>query len=81
MDVSAQISIYPLRQAHLGPTIERARQALERRGLEPEVGTMSTVVTADVDRLFPALKEAFESAAAGGDVVMVLTVSNACPVR
>lgn len=41
---------------------------------------MSTVVNADADRIFAALREAFERAAATGDVAMVLTVSNACPV-
>ena len=80
MGVSAQISIYPLRQEHLGPAIEAVRLALESRGLEPEVGPMSTVVTADADRIFAALREAFERAAATGPVAMVLTVSNACPV-
>ena len=80
MDVSAQISIYPLRQERLGPGVEAVRDALESRGLEPEVGPMSTVVTADAESLFAALREAFEHAAATGPVAMVLTVSNACPV-
>ena len=52
MSVSAQISIYPLRQKHLGPAIEAVRIALQCRGLEPEVGAMSTVVTADAERIF-----------------------------
>jgi uncharacterized protein YqgV (UPF0045/DUF77 family) len=80
MSVSAQISIYPLRQEHLGPAVEAIRDALERRGLEPVVGPMSTVVTADADRIFAALREAFEQAAETGPVAMVLTLSNACPV-
>jgi hypothetical protein len=41
---------------------------------------MSTVVSADPERLFDALREAFERAAETGPVTMVLTVSNACPV-
>jgi len=32
MIVSAQISIAPLRQAHLGPAIDTVRAALEIRG-------------------------------------------------
>jgi len=80
MSVSAQISVYPLRQQHLGAAVEAVRLALEARGLEPEVGPMSTVVTADADRIFAAARESFENAAATGDVVMVLTLSNACPV-
>jgi uncharacterized protein YqgV (UPF0045/DUF77 family) len=81
MSVSAQISIYPLRQERLGPAVEAVRLALESRGLQPEVGPMSTVVTADLESIFTALREAFEQAAATGAVAMVLTVSNACPVE
>ena len=80
MSVSAQISIYPLRQQHLGPAVEAVRIALQSRGLEPEVGAMSTVVAADTERIFAAPREAFDRAAATGPVEMVVTVSNACPV-
>jgi uncharacterized protein YqgV (UPF0045/DUF77 family) len=79
MSVSAQISVYPLRQRHLGPAIDAVRLALESEGLEPELGPMSTLVRGDADRIFAALREAFERAGAAGDVVMVLTLSNACP--
>jgi uncharacterized protein YqgV (UPF0045/DUF77 family) len=43
--ISAQISLYPLRQARLGDAIEALRAALEREGLAPEVGPMSTLVS------------------------------------
>lgn len=79
MRVSAQISVYPLRQQHLGPAVEAVRRALERRGLQAEVGPMSTLVMGETDRLWDALRAAFEAAAAEGDVAMALTVSNACP--
>jgi hypothetical protein len=41
---------------------------------------MSTVVTGDVDAVFAGLKESFAQAAEQGDIVMVVTLSNACPV-
>jgi uncharacterized protein YqgV (UPF0045/DUF77 family) len=81
LSMSAQISVYPLRQNHLGPTIEAVRLALESGGLEPEVGAMSTLVRGDADKIFAALHDAFERATAAGDVTMVLTLSNACPVE
>ncbi|MEN8185434.1 MAG: YkoF family thiamine/hydroxymethylpyrimidine-binding protein [Myxococcota bacterium] len=81
MSLSAQISVYPLRQQHLGPAIEAVRLALESGGLEPEVGPMSTLVRGDADKIFAALREAFERATAAGDVAMVLTLSNACPAE
>jgi uncharacterized protein YqgV (UPF0045/DUF77 family) len=80
MVISAQISIYPLRQEHLSPAIEVVRKALAVRDLQPEIGPMSTVVTGEVEAVFAALQEAFAQAAATGHVVMTITVSNACPV-
>jgi uncharacterized protein YqgV (UPF0045/DUF77 family) len=77
--VTAQISLYPLRQARLGPAIDRAVGVLRRRNLSVEPGTMSTLVTGPAEELFPALQAAFEEAAEEGDLVLVVTVSNACP--
>jgi len=79
--VSAQVSLYPLRQQKLGPAIETLRLALEREGLELQTGPMSTLVAGDSGRVFAALQRAFEDAARRGDVVLVVTVSNACPVE
>jgi uncharacterized protein YqgV (UPF0045/DUF77 family) len=79
MRASAQISVYPLRQQHLGPAIEAVRLAFENEGLAPEVGPMSTLASGDAERIFSALREAFESVARTGDVAMVVTLSNACP--
>ena len=65
--------------ARLGPAVETIRLALESKGLEPEVGPMSTFVVGEATRIFGAVREGFEHAAANGNVAMVLTVSNACP--
>lgn len=78
---SAQISLYPLRRAPLGPEIDRALAILRRRNLGVEPGRMSTVATGPAEELFAALHEVFEEASEKGDVVMVLTLSNACPSR
>jgi uncharacterized protein YqgV (UPF0045/DUF77 family) len=80
MVISAQISIYPLRQEHLSPAIEAVRKELTARNLQPEIGPMSTVVTGEVEVVFAALQKAFVQAAATGPAVMTITVSNACPV-
>jgi len=78
--LSAQISLYPLRQERLGPAIEALRRVLEREGLAPQVGAMSTLVSGEAGRIFAALRAGFEQAAALGPVAMTITVSNACPV-
>ena len=80
MTTSAQISIYPLRQEHLGPAVELVRSALEAHGLTPQVGPMSTAVTGENEIIFAALANAFAKAASNGQVVMAITISNACPV-
>lgn len=80
LSVSAQVSIYPLRQERLTPAIRAVTEALHTRGLKAEAGPMSTHVTAPADSLFAALQEAFVRAAESGQVVMTITISNACPV-
>ncbi len=80
MIASAQISVYPLRQDRLGPAIEAVRASLADRGLTPEVGSMSTIVSGEDAVIFSALRDAFAKAAELGEVVMTFTVSNACPV-
>ncbi len=80
MTTSAQVSVYPLRQEHLGPAVKSVRSALEEHGLIPQVGPMSTIVTGESGVIFAALAEAFAKTATAGQVVMTITISNACPV-
>jgi uncharacterized protein YqgV (UPF0045/DUF77 family) len=78
--VSAQVSIYPLRQEDLAPAIARFGRVLAERGLDPQVGAMSTMVSGDLGMVFSGLQSAFAEACRAGPLVMTLTVSNACPV-
>jgi energy-coupling factor transport system substrate-specific component len=80
MYISAQISLYPLRQDRLSPAIREMQDVLVAAGLDVAPGPMSTLVTGDGAAVFDALKESFLRAAATGHVVMTATVSNACPV-
>ncbi len=80
MVISAQLSLYPLRQEHLSPAIQAANETLTAAGLHPETGPMSTIVTGEADVVFTALHDTFVRAAAMGHVVMTVTLSNACPV-
>jgi uncharacterized protein YqgV (UPF0045/DUF77 family) len=81
MVISAQISIYPLRQMRLTPAVQAVNQALADAGLQPEVGSMSTLVTGEADLVFGALRQAIIQVASTGHVVMTTTLSNACPVE
>lgn len=77
--ISAQVSLYPLRTEHLSPAIDAFADALTEAGLRVEPGPMSTLVVGESDALFAALQRGFEAASAETDVVMQVTVSNACP--
>jgi uncharacterized protein YqgV (UPF0045/DUF77 family) len=78
--VSAQVSLYPLRQDRLSPVIDEAIKIFKNRGIEVELGPMSTLLTGDDQMIFEALTEAFRKGAEMGEIVMVVTLSNACPV-
>jgi uncharacterized protein YqgV (UPF0045/DUF77 family) len=80
MILSAQLSLYPLGETALSLGVAGFCGVLENAGLSPVVGAMSTVVTGDSDVVFPTLQTAFERAAAAGHVVLIATISNACPV-
>lgn len=77
--ITAQISLYPLRQLSIGPPIREAVRVFGQHGLETRIGEMSTLVWGEEEAVFAALQEAFHRAAEGGDTVMTVTLSNACP--
>jgi uncharacterized protein YqgV (UPF0045/DUF77 family) len=77
--ITAQVSLYPLRQLSIGPVIREAVRVFERHGLDVRVGEMSTLVWGEKATVFEALQEAFHAATEEGDTVMCITVSNACP--
>lgn len=77
--ITAQISLYPLRQAEIGPPIRAAVRVFYHHGLGVRVGEMSTLVWGEEDTVFDAVQAAFRQAAERGDIVMTVTLSNACP--
>jgi len=80
MGVSIQVSFYALDGANLATALKRFVSVLDAHGLDYEVGAMSTVVRGELDGIFAALRDAYEQASEGTAAVMVMTVSNACPV-
>ncbi|MDY6866871.1 MAG: YkoF family thiamine/hydroxymethylpyrimidine-binding protein [Chloroflexota bacterium] len=78
-ELSAQLSIYPLRQPSLSPTINQALKALQNHNLRVIPGSMSTLILGAEADLWEGLEDAYSKAAAQGEVVMILAISNACP--
>lgn len=76
--LSVQFSLYPLRQASLSAAIMPAIEKLGEYSLEIFPGAMSTIVSGEADEIWKGLQTAFQTAAKISEVVMVLTVSNAC---
>ena len=81
LGVTAQVSIYPLRAASLSPIINKALLVFNKFGLEVHPGSMSTLISGDNEILWNAISNAFSASAVQGEVVMTVTVSNACPLQ
>jgi uncharacterized protein YqgV (UPF0045/DUF77 family) len=75
----AEVSVYPLRRHEIGSVIDEVVEAFCRPGLGVRMGEMSTLVWGEEGVVFAALREGFRRAAARGDAVMVVKLSNACP--
>ena len=79
MNVQAEISLYPLRTDDLGNAIEAFLRELKAAGLMVQPGSMSSIVSGDVNAVFSTMGAAFAATAEEGQVVLVMKVSNACP--
>jgi len=80
MVVSVQFSVYPLRDIHLSPAIEKAAKILRDSNLPVTVGSMSSVTYGNSEVIFKAFQEIYDVLAADYHVVIMMTLSNACPV-
>jgi uncharacterized protein YqgV (UPF0045/DUF77 family) len=78
--ISAQVSLYPLGLDDLSPTIDEVLWILREYGLDVNPGLMSSLIAGDDKTVFTALQAAFRHVASQGQVVMVVTFSNACPL-
>ena len=79
MKVQAEVSLYPLRIEALTEPIDSFVKHLRRPGLNVEIGPMSSRINGECKNVFRPLGEAFEDTAHGGDAVLTVKVSNACP--
>jgi uncharacterized protein YqgV (UPF0045/DUF77 family) len=77
--ILAEVSLYPLRTPSLSEPIDEFVDHLRRAGLSVELTSMSTRIEGESGTLLEAIRDAFETVATGRDVVLTLTISNACP--
>lgn len=79
LELSAQMSLYPLRQPKLSPAINAALKVLKGHSLKIIPGSMSTLIIGKENDLWAGLSQAFSEASQGRELVMILAISNACP--
>ena len=79
-DMSAQVSVYPLRRRALAGTINAVLAALGAGEVTIHPGAMSTVIVGSEEAVFAALRDGYRAATRDGAAVMIATLSNACPV-
>lgn len=79
VNLSAQVSLYPLRQSSLSQPISEALKIFKKSALEVVPGSMSSLVYGEAAQLWSCMEKVFSTAALHGELVMVLTISNACP--
>ncbi len=77
--VGCQLSVYPLRQDDVGPSIRAAIEAAQAEGCAVRVGNLSTLMTGSEDQVFRALRAAFRAAQRLGSAVMVATLAAGMP--
>ncbi|MGD8850623.1 MAG: YkoF family thiamine/hydroxymethylpyrimidine-binding protein [Anaerolineales bacterium] len=77
--LSAQFRLYPLRHSDPALIIARALEMFEQRKLKASSGAMSSVVSGGSRDVFPALQQAFLTAAIQRDADMVTPFSNTYP--
>ena len=80
MFIEAQFSIYPLREQHLSPAIERAVEIIKSFGLPVETGSMSSITYGESEKVFKAMQAVMDKVGENKHLVLIVTFSNACPV-
>ena len=80
MLVSVQFSVYPLREMHLSLAIKKTVEILKSFGLSVEVGLMSSIAYGESEIVFKAFQKVYEEVAPNSHIVLIITLSNACPV-
>ncbi|MDD3839626.1 MAG: YkoF family thiamine/hydroxymethylpyrimidine-binding protein [Clostridia bacterium] len=75
--ICAETSLYPLKTNDATSIIDNSIMTLKQSNIEYNVGSISTHIHGDEDEVWKGLKALFDEAQRGGEVNMVVTISNA----
>ncbi|MGQ9845148.1 MAG: YkoF family thiamine/hydroxymethylpyrimidine-binding protein [Caldisericia bacterium] len=76
--IGAQISIYPLKEKTISDTLNIFWEELNKRNIKYEINSFATILWVEEDELFELLNQTYKKLSSKS-VVMVVTISNACP--
>lgn len=80
MIIQAEVSFYPLKESDIAADINDFIHQLAESGLEVERGRMSSIVTGELSPVLDAVKEAYQKISANKQSVLIVKISNACPL-
>ena len=80
MMIQAEVSLYPLKELDIATDINDFLNQLKSTGLDVEFGRMSSIVSGELPLVFDGLKEAFQKTADNSQSVLIIKISNACPL-
>ncbi|MFT9496715.1 YkoF family thiamine/hydroxymethylpyrimidine-binding protein [Anaerosolibacter sp.] len=76
--ISAEVAIYPLKTTHATDVIESSINTLRNGNVSYNVNSMNTRLTGTKTEIFRSLESMFaEAENTGGEVSMVVTITNA----
>lgn len=81
MEVTFQVSLYPIAQNNFRKPINGFIANLKSDQLKLEVHETSTIGIGDIELVFESLKQAYKQACGSGATIMVLTMVNEHPTR
>ncbi len=81
MDVTFQVSLYPVGREEFKPPIDAFIADLRADGLRVDVHETATIGRGALAEVFAALERAYARAAKGGEAVMVVTVASGAPTK
>ena len=80
--LSCQIALYPLRVSDIDKVIVDSLEVikiLEEKGLNIEMGSMSTVINGEDNLVWEAIRKLFDEASKNGQqIVLSMLISNEC---
>ena len=80
MIIEADVSLYPLAEEHLKHPVHDFVHLIEQHGCSVENGPTSSIVKGESEQLFEALRKGYEQAALKSGCVLIIKISNVCPL-